>query len=255
MSPLPEGATPSERAEIKQWLKTRNKFPSGFCNNINKPAQCEGTRPKSRGVAMKTCPMWDTCPCKCHYEIDKMFKLAGMERVEEQINPEYHVPVSEFVMPEDPIPHTEEVLSNDVGVNGHPAAEGIAVPMPRAARVALLPPTPSGRRHRGQLEYEVLAVCERWLADDTQGPDICTPKWVAETIAEEQKIPTPSTGAIQAVWDRWEKLGIAGQAKKPARFTGWTGDFDGSAVMLDRIKASKKRQNKSAKAAQKRGFR
>lgn len=254
--PLPEGKTPAERAEIKDWLKGRNKFPSGFCNEYNKPGQHEGTKPRGgKGVPLPTCHLWTSCPCRCHYDIDKLFKLAGIERTEEQPNPEYKVPVSTFILPSDPIPHDMEALSNGDGVNGHPIPEGTATPMPRAALVASLPPTPTGRRHRGQLEYEVLTICERWCADDTQGPELCTPKWVAETIAEELKIPTPSTGAVQAVWDRWEKLGIATQAKKPARFTGWTGDFDGTATSLDRIKARKKRELKSAKSAQARGFR
>ncbi len=252
------------RATDKAWLKGRSKFVTGFCNEYGQPGQHEGTKPIQGGKPAPTCKFWDSCPCKCHYDIDRMYEVLGQPRTG-PVDDAYAPDMGHFVMPEDPIRDTVDALSSDIGVNGHPIPEGIvAVPYGNggAARVASLPPTPSGRRHRGQLEYEVLSVCERWLDDENTfgsknepGPDICTPKWVAEIIADEQKIPTPSTGAIQAVWDRWEKLGIAIQAKKPARFLDWTGDFDGTEVMLDKRKISHKRQLKSAKSAAARGVR
>jgi hypothetical protein len=258
---IPKGETTAEKAAVKQWLKGRDKFVSGFCNEYGKIGQHEGMKPEAGGKPMPTCKFWDSCPCKCHYDIDRMYQMIGQPRTA-PVEDEYKPDIGHFVLPEEPLPVHADALSSANGVNGHAIPEGIGAPVPRAVRIASLPPTPSGRRHRGQLEYDVLDICERWMddenvfgADKHPGPEQCTPKWVAEVIADEQNVPTPSTGAIQAVWDRWEKLGICTQAKKPARFTGWVGEFNGTAAMLDRIKASKKRQDKSAKAAQKRGFR
>jgi hypothetical protein len=243
------------RAKDKQWLKGRDKYVSGYCNSFNKKPAHEGEKPRSpSGKPLKTCPMWDSCPCECHYKIDKMYESIGQPRVVEMPNPEYIPEKSPFVMPEDPIPDDPSIPLHDAGVNGHPITESPAAANVATPTHASLPPTPTGRRHRGQLEYEVLEVCTRWVAGEFDEAN-CIPKFVAATIAHEQGIPTPSTGAVQAVWDRWEKLGIATQAKKPARFTGWDGDFDGTATALTKLKASRRRQEKSAKSQAARGFR
>lgn len=246
MPRLPEGK------EAKAWLKDRDKYVTGFCNDIGKPAQCEGTRPRSpSGKPMKVCEFHLTCPCKCHYDIDQMYKLAGMERIEPVVNPEYVPEGEQFVMPDPVVRFTEPPSFIGGGPDGPPIAEGIVAPTPAPSMTPSLPPTPTGRRHRGELEYQVLEAVNAWGGDN----GLCTPKIVAEWIAAKYTIPLPSTGAIQAVWNRWEKLGIAVQAKKPVRFVGWTGDFNGSAETLERLKASKKRQEKSAKSAAARGFR
>ena len=92
-----------------------------------------------------------------------------------------------------------------------------------------------------------------WDACSNITDEPITPKVVGDWIAEKYKIPTPSSGAINAVWDRWVKLNFAEQAKKPNRFVKFTGS--GTWEELSRIKASIKRQQKSAASAARRGFR
>ena len=75
---------------------------------------------------------------------------------------------------------------------------------------------------------------------------LITPRILADAIAEHYKIPTPSTGAIGAVWDRWSKLGFAKQEKQPVRFL----DFEGQGTWdeLQILKAKAKRAKKIAEA-------
>lgn len=238
-----------KNAEERAWLKTRSKYCTGFCNDINKPAQCEGTKPKSyKGVPMKTCEFYLDCPCECHYRIDQMFKVTGMER-QLMPNPEYVAPVIEFHMPEfteDPL-GTVAVTSGGVIV---PPDDELDVTTPPAPAVAPLAQrrTETGRAARGGLEAQVWDACFNMPGDDD-----LTPKQVVEWIAEKYKIPIPSTGAVNAVWERWVKLGFATIAKKPNRFTGFSND--GTWEELVRTKASAKRQIKTAKTAAKLGRR
>jgi hypothetical protein len=85
------------------------------------------------------------------------------------------------------------------------------------------------------------------------GDQICSPKTVAEWIAERYKIPTPSSGAIGAVWNRWEKLKFATQAKKPNRFVAFIGE--GTLDELMRLKGSVRTAERAAKSAARRGYR
>lgn len=224
----------------KKWLKTRSKHMTGFCNEYGKPGQHEGTKPKSfKGTPMMTCPMWDTCPCQCHYDIDQLFAMTGRTRTAEIPNPEYTTPVSEFVIP------TEAMVRAD---NGAFRPERVSAPVngervmlddvtPTAASLATRV-TPTGRAARGGLEARVHEALEALGGTPT-------PKDVAEWIVEKYKIATPSSGAIRAVWLRWVDIGFCEIAMKPLRFVRFVPE-DHSWEALDRAKTTKKRQAKSA---------
>lgn len=240
------------------------KFVTGFCAN----KQCEGTKPKASvtGTPMKTCDFWETCPCKCHAQITEMYELAGMDREPPEQSAEYLAWVREqrhqFVVPSlydsDPM----EPLSSPDGTDTPDADERpVATPPngaqdPTSAPAPVVPvpsfaPTPTGRRARGQLEYDVLAVCIDFAANVYEW-EICTPKLVAERIGKINETEPPSTGAINAVWDRWEKLGFAVQDKKPSRFVEFSVMMPSPAV-LERLKNQRKREKKRTQAEIKRG--
>lgn len=232
----------------KKWLKGRSKHMSGFCNENGKPGQHEGNKPKNfLGHPLKTCPFWDSCPCECHKSVDLLFEMTKMER-REIPNPEYVPDHGGFVPPEVDSDPLGTVASSAVGVMTPLDVErpvGVASVAPTAPLAQRR--TPTGRAARGGLEAQVWDACTRTRAE------ALTPKAVAEWIAEEYKIPTPSTGAVNAVWARWENLGFAKTAKKPNRFLEFTGE--GTWEELTRIKSSSKRQKKSAESLARRGFR
>lgn len=238
-----------KNAEQRAWLKGRSKYCTGFCNNFNKPTQCEGTKLRSyKGDPMKTCEFYLTCPCECHYRVDEMFKATGLER-KLVPNPEYMPPVSTFVMPDfaiDPLGPVA-VTSGRVIAPDDDELDVTPPPAPAAAPLATRR-TETGRAARGGLEAQVWDACF-----NMPGEDDLTPKQVVEWIAEKYKIPTPSTGAVNAVWERWVKLGFSTIAKKPNRFTGFS--HEGTWEELVRMKGSAKRQQKSAKTAMKLGRR
>lgn len=239
---MPETKLVPKNAEQRAWLKDREKYPSGFCNEHGKPGQHEGQKPRSfKGAPMKTCPFWQTCPCECHWNVDQLFVMTGMER-REVPNPEYTPPVSEFVMPdfiEDPLGDIAATGSGVIGPDG--VEQPYTVPSSPAAAPLAQRRTDTGRAARGGLEAQVWDACF-----NMPGEDDLTPKQVGEWIAEKYKVPTPSSGAINAVWDRWERLEFATQAKKPNRFTGFC--KEGTWEELARMKGSAKRQKKSASA-------
>lgn len=240
----------------KKWLEGRNKYPTGYCTSyIPLDAQGhEGTKPHNRlGVPLKVCPFPTTCPCTCHQEIDQMYEMAGMPRPEVEQTHEY-LEHMRFQSHETVIPNDLESVLGDVpsiamGTDALPDDERAAaghqgtVPdtLPSPART--FHATPTGRRAKGQLEYDVLKVCQEWTREVYDWPD-CTPKLVAERIGRVNATEPPSTGAINAVWDRWERLGFAEQAKKPSRFVKFTGA--GTVTELDFKKKYTKRQAKRA---------
>lgn len=232
----------------RAWLKDRNKYVSGFCSEINKPGQHEGTKPRDhRGVAMKTCPFWMDCPCQCHWDVDQLFIATGMERLPVP-NPEYQLPESEFVMPYVPETMATEVALTPLGATTPPDREGTPTDPPAPAVTPLASRrTDTGRAARGGLEAQV------WEALQTVTEQPLTPKVIAAWIADKYTIPTPSSGAIQACWIRWEKLEFAEWAKKPVRFVKFTNT--GTWEELQRLKQSAKNAKKSAASAARRGFR
>ncbi len=257
-----------DKDKKKKWLEGRMAHPTGFCTPYN-PLSAqghEGSKPvSSNGTPLKICDFWQDCPCYCHYEMDLMYELTGMDREPAEQNPEYTtmVGVQHSVMQvmldslavktailaplssaDDPIDHPgieSAVDGTGDSVTDTPATQ----PVPRFA------PTPTGRRARGQLEYDVLTVCQDF-AEDVFDWELCTPKNVSEEIGKRYAIEPPSTGAINAVWDRWERLEFATQDKKPSRFVKFNVNPP-SSWALDKLKSQTKREKKRGVAEQRRG--
>lgn len=222
------------------------KIKTGYCNM----GQCEGTKPKgNKDKPLPTCSAFTLCACKCHAEIDEMFKITEMERIE-VVNPEYIPERVEFNIfdylktPEDEVPFSDVRVNGDGRLEQPVAATTAPAVAPLTTRR-----TDTGRAARGGLEAQVLEQCQVFAAGNIEA----TPKMIAEIIADKYKIPTPSTGAIGAVFNRWESLGFAKQARKPVRFTGFTGD--GTWVELSQLKARTKRAKKQSLSAARRGYR
>lgn len=234
---------PGVKCKDREWLKGRNKMLTGYCGN----GQCEGTKPVNfAGEPLAVCPMWQKCPCICHYKLDELFEMTGQER-RHVPNDKYVPKKGSFVMP-DPVDLDPLGVPSDNGgpvtppTVQEPAAANVAAPVaPLVERRG-----PSGRSSPGGLEARVWAACRELSGD-------ITPKAVSEWIADWWSIPLPSPGAIREVFIRWEKLGYATWAKKPIRFTGFTGE--GTWEELARIKAENKRSTARTKSALARGFR
>ena len=221
------------------------KFRTGHCAN----GWCEGTKPKdSQGRPVPTCKDFTRCPCECHAIIDKIFETAGLERILQDISG-YVRPERDYWMPGDdqdplsipskpPAPDSDEVMP--------------ATTLPRKTAPSS-PRTPTCKRRKGTLENEVLSICTECAADKYDW-EACTTKLVSEEIRKMTEAEPPSTGAVQAVWERWVKLGFASFEKKPVRFTGFLVD-DYSQAALDKLKFTTRQTKKRAKAAQRRGIR
>lgn len=224
------------------------KFKTGFCNN----GWHEGTKPKDwRGNPTPTCQFFQTCACNCHVKLDKMFKDVGMERLLVE-NSEYTPERVDFNIEDYMKPAEDDAPFSDGGADGPATDEGTTRTATRPSVATLATRrTDTGRAARGGLEAQVFEQCR--LFTDAEALDLCIPKNIAERIADQYKIPTPSTGAIGAVFDRWTKLGFATTAKKPVRFVGFTGE--GTWTELELMKAKAKRQRKHAQSAIRRGFR
>jgi len=194
-----------------------------------KTGQCtagwhEGTKPKTRfGDPIQVCRMWQQCPCDCHASITEMFTMAQSER-ELLDNPDY--------MPKPP-PYYMPVFGVDYGI-----------PKPAPARVSLDGSTSEGTSpygsdtstgSRGALEAAVLDICQSL---EPSLDEIYTTKWIAEQVADKFSCNPPSTGAIQAVLERWTKIDFAIMGKKPVRFIAITpeGEKDGLELMKARAK-------------------
>lgn len=243
--------------------KAKKKIKSGFCAN----GQCEGTKPTSpSGQPMKICEDWLDCACECHAMVTKMYEMAEMERQPPEQTAAYlaesHRRHAETQALLDSLAYDRTVPSvpsyadgtGDHPLDERPSQSPVGAPgdtletgyhgtvTPRFA------PTDTGRRARGQLEYDVLKICDEYV-HDVYDWDLCTPRLVAERIGKINETEPPSTGAINAVWDRWEKIGFAVQGKKPSHFSHF--EMDGSlqtlAMLKDRIKRDKKRSLSEAK--------
>lgn len=240
----------------------KKKILSGFCAN----GQHEGTKPSGKsGMPFPVCTCWTTCDCDCHTRITEMYESLGLPREEAMQNPEYSAYAKtqrdKFVMP-DPVIVALDGLSNVGGGILPPVPEdaptvpenGTLDPLGEPAPAPVVPrfaPTPTGRRARGQLEYDVLTVCIEYSNEEYDW-ELCTPKLVSERIGKKYAIEPPSTGAIDAVWNRWEALEFAVRDHKPSRFVRFR--MTASVEVLERIKSEKKRAKKRQIAEQRRGI-
>lgn len=245
-----------------EWVKKRRRknqknHPkrvtfSGFCNN----GHCEGTRPKNyRGVPLKTCHLYLECQCVCHIEQDELFESLGMERrlVE---NPEYKVPKPTFVMPD---PHDFDQTEwgapiKRVGPIDRQAIAGEALTGESILKGRVFHETDSGRRARGALEYQVLEACNK--AMDVWPDELeITPRRIAEYIGNKQGGEPPSSGAVDAVWKRWVKMGFAETASNPVRFVDYTAKENQTIEQLEAAKTKFKRSLESARGEARRTIR
>jgi hypothetical protein len=211
-------------------------FVTGFCS----AGFHEGTKPKApiAGTPVKVCTFWQTCPCECHVRLTAMFTQTEMERMPVE-NPdwEYHPPT--FWMPDD------EYWAERNQSRVETTSEDNAAVLVQSDNSMVAPykkrdftPTETGRAARGQLEQQVKEMCDQWI--ESRSDEYCTPPFVSTRIAEQYNIKPPSTGAIGAVFKRWQDLGFALIGQKPVRFAAYTPD--GLKLGLDGMKAKAKRR-------------
>lgn len=223
---------------------------TGFCT----AGHHEGGRyPGPSGKFNKTCTFPDVCSCDdptCHRFFDKMFSEAGMPR---QVvdNSGYESETHSFLAPVPTVLAAPPILSNSRPVVDAQTLESVAPGRVPPVRRASYGPTSSGRAARGQLEAQVNTVCTTWVIEEEKV--LCTPAYISEEIAKAEGIKAPSTGAIDAVFGRWERYGYAVIGRKPTRFLQFT--EEGVEHGLEYLKDKSKRQDKSHQAAMSRGER
>lgn len=207
---------------------SNSKYVSGFCSN----GHCEGTAPVSpSGKHMKVCVKYELCACACHQKFNRMYEMAGEPRRVHQ-NPNY-VP---FVGPDLSMYFGRDMpgasLAGGQTSRGAEKRSETAPGLLESART--FTETPSGYRQRGQLETEVQQICNRAMLGEFDEP--CTPQFIANLIDPDSP---PSTGAIGAVFARWERLGYAKINHKPLYFKGLT--LEGMRDGLEALKRKTKR--------------
>lgn len=239
---------------------TRTKLTrTGLCIN----GQCEATKPKSSsGKPMPVCLVWEWCKCNCHKQITDMYELAGLSREEPEQNPDFRPNKSDFYMPSPYAGMPDTGLSSPDGATTLPGDERAVVIPPNDAHglvsgrhgtvTPLFADTPSGRRARGKLEYEVLDVCADWSRDVFDW-EACTPKNISEEIGKRLEAECPSTGAIVEVFKRWDKLDFASYEKKPIQFASFL--MDPSLATLNMLKSRVRSEKRRTRSDMKRGVR
>lgn len=198
---------------------TEYPWISGHCGNGN----CEGTKNLSPGGALyQSCSgaygggfgsgVVAVCQCRCHRELDDIKAFIAEQLGEEAAAA---IPQRTASLPASVVTPTAKAT---VSVQHAPSTV--------APTDGGLPPdhpddtpgtTESGRRVRGSLDYEVKRACDYWIT--TYGDAPLTPKICAGLIDEDSP---PSTGAIDAVWRRWVRIGFATMGSSPVHFAGYT---------------------------------
>ncbi|ANA85836.1 hypothetical protein PBI_WOES_65 [Gordonia phage Woes] len=185
-------------------------YKTGFCGI----GHCEGTAPVSpSGKPMKVCTLLDVCQCSCHTKFNKMYEAAGAERRLHQ-NPNYipavYPDLSEYLQPTEELdgaPLSGVTTTTVVRERPSEIAPGLVELAPTYTA------TPTGQRRRGQLEAEVQRVCHQGMMGEFD--EFLTPQFIAQQIDPDNP---PSTGAIGAVFNRWERIGYAKIHRKPLYF-------------------------------------
>lgn len=204
------------------------RYPTGFCES----GWHEGDKPRSfSGKPAPSCKEFMKCPCDCHQNIWVMFEMTGRDRIlvdNSDYRPERVIVFVDEIKPVE-MPAT---VSSIPGVPNHtPAAKSPAPGIVPPAAPRIFDPTPTGRSARGELEAWVREVTDIWAVERDV---VCSPNYVSTEIGRRKGIKAPSSGAVDAVFIRWEKLGFAVIEKKPTRFTGYT--EDGVRLGLDVMK-------------------
>lgn len=190
---------------------------TGWCSS----GSHEGTPAVSQsGKTFPDCQWPDMCACDCHVKLKKMREMAGI--------PE---PVRE---PPSAVPDPAKLAA--LGIVSRAMCVSDGGPIEDAPKTREFKPTPSGRRSKGQLEYDVWDVCLDWIANP-RDVEFLTPAVVAQLVNPNTP---PSSGAVDAVFRRWASLKVALVAPKPTRFVGFMpGVVD---MGLDQFKAMMKRR-------------
>lgn len=224
-----------------------SKWISGFCST-----GChEGTQPVNlNGTPLKVCvaigdgpDSKNRCSCKCHVEIDKMYESAGLARVPQQ-SPLWKPAKSPdltwlYEDSESELDTFVSVRSQGTPADAEPARDhGIPVEQPRYDTADR---TPSGFRKKGQLEESVQDVCLGYLKGKYEADENgdMTTKHIGLLIDAESP---PSPGAVQAVLERWEKLGYAEMRRKPVGFQMLTAEGMQKGLSAMRQEAAIKRK-------------
>jgi len=205
-------------------------IPTGFCSS----GWHEGMKARTEsGKPAPTCRFYVNCPCDCHTKLNRMYQLAGEERV--LVDNSDWKPESTFVMPS--LEPLDAVSSIDTGTDTRPVVESPAPGIVPPTVVRTFVPTQSGRLGKGQLEAWVKEVTDVWVVEQERP---CTVGYISNEIGRVKGIDPPSQGAIQNVLFRWRDIGFAVlDTTRPMKFTGYTDE--GVRLGLDNLKARAKR--------------
>ena len=235
-----KGECPNRREHVRTSM-------TGFCGI----GAHEGSRTETPGgKKLKTCAEWKYCPCDCHKMYDQMYSMSEMDRVVVD-NSGYSPPHNTYWVPTLEERVALSASSNSVGMIAPVVIESpLPDSVPTTTRRSFAP-TPTGRSARGELESWTKDVCDEYLVENYKAP--CTPMYVAEQIGKNEGIKPPSSGAVNAVFERWIKMGFAIIEKKPTRFVGYT--TAGIELGLDVLKLKIKMAAKSEQSNANRGIR
>lgn len=185
------------------------------------------------GKSAPTCKFYISCPCNCHTQLNRMYEMAGEERI--LVDNSDWKPENTFVMPSlEPLAAVPSIPSAPVAavVVESPAPGIVPASVPR-----IFTPTVSGRLGKGELEAWVKEVTDVWAVEQ-EGR--CSVGYISAEIGRTKGINPPSQGAIQNVLFRWKDLDFAHiETDRPLRFTGYTDD--GIKFGLENMKARAKR--------------
>jgi len=213
-----------------------NNYITGFCA----VGFCEGKSPVGiiSNKPVRVCDFYEECNCDCHKKITRMYESVNEPR-EVMQNPLYE-PAHNI-----DLSFLDEV-DRLIALTGGPGIATEPLQKPSTATPGLweagrtFAKTPTGRRQRGQLEAEVLLVCNRFM-DGQLPPQVMTPTVIASEIDKDDP---PSIGAVNAILYRWRDLGFARIHSKPLAFLGYTPE--GLKEGLEYMKA---RANRKARRA------
>jgi hypothetical protein len=144
--------------------------------------------------------------------------------------------------------NTQPMARNTKPAGDKPAAKK-AAPKKAAAEKAPAKTAAEGRKPRGWLAADVKRICDDFLSGKLklgEGEGL-TPHRVAKLVQTRNgSEEPPSTGAVSAVFKRWQEYGFAKFSKKPFGFTEYTAK--GKEVGLDGMIAARSEKRKADRA-------